>query len=89
MSLEVKIKKRLGDFRLDIDFTAENEVFALFGASGCGKSLTLKCIAGIEQPDEASRWMAASSTTPRGGLICPRSGGAWAICFRTTPCSRI
>ena len=52
MSIEVNIKKRLGDFQLDVAFTAENEIMALLGASGCGKSMTLKCIAGIETPDE-------------------------------------
>ena len=52
MVLELDIKKKLGNFKLDISFTMENEVFALLGASGCGKSMTLKCIAGIEQPDE-------------------------------------
>ena len=50
--LEVSIKKRLGSFCLNVSFTAENEIFALLGASGCGKSMTLKCIAGIEKPDE-------------------------------------
>lgn len=52
MALTVQIQKRLGDFLLDVDFTAESgEVLALLGASGCGKSLTLKCAAGIETPD--------------------------------------
>ncbi len=50
--LEVNITKRLGSFRLDVCFMAQNEIFALLGASGCGKSMTLKCIAGIEKPDE-------------------------------------
>ncbi len=52
MSLEVTIKKKVGSFSLDISFRAAEEVFALLGASGCGKSMTLKCIAGIETPDE-------------------------------------
>ena len=52
MSLSVRIKKSLGGFTLDVDFQAENGVTCLLGASGCGKSMTLKCIAGIEKPDE-------------------------------------
>ena len=52
MSLVVDIEKRLGPFRLDVDFeTDAGEVLALLGASGSGKSMTLKCIAGIEKPD--------------------------------------
>ena len=52
MSLELRIKKDFGGFVLDVDINAENEVIALLGASGCGKSMTLRCIAGIETPDE-------------------------------------
>lgn len=51
MDLRVSIRKRLRDFTLEVAFRVRDEVFALFGASGCGKSITLKCIAGIETPD--------------------------------------
>lgn len=51
MSLYVDIEKKLGNFHLKVFFEAENETLALLGASGCGKSMTLKCIAGIEKPD--------------------------------------
>lgn len=52
MSLSVSIKKSFKDFKLDIDFSAENEAVGFLGSSGCGKSLTMRCIAGIETPDE-------------------------------------
>lgn len=52
MSLEVDIRKRLDNLTLDVHFQAGDEILALLGASGCGKSMTLKCIAGIERPDE-------------------------------------
>ena len=51
MSILIDIEKQLGDFRLEVDIEAGNEVISLLGASGCGKSMTLKCIAGIEKPD--------------------------------------
>lgn len=52
MALSVDIQKQLGSFRLNVQFEAENERLALLGASGCGKSVTLRCIAGILTPDE-------------------------------------
>lgn len=51
MNLIVQIEKKLGTFHLSADFSIENETFAILGASGSGKSMTLKCIAGIETPD--------------------------------------
>lgn len=52
MSLYVDIEKTLGSFHLKVKLEAADETLALLGASGCGKSLTLKCIAGIETPDK-------------------------------------
>ena len=52
MSLTVAIRKRLGHFLLDVAFDTAEPVTGLLGASGCGKSMTLKCIAGVETPDE-------------------------------------
>lgn len=52
MKLLVQIKKQLEHMVLDVDFSVEKEAMALLGASGAGKSMTLKCIAGIETPDE-------------------------------------
>ncbi|MDO4547620.1 MAG: ATP-binding cassette domain-containing protein [Clostridia bacterium] len=51
MSIAVDIEKKLGAFSLRTYFTAGDEVVSLLGASGCGKSMTLKCIAGVERPD--------------------------------------
>ena len=52
MELQVHIKKTIGTFRLESDLQSDNGLLSLLGASGCGKTLTLKCIAGIERPDE-------------------------------------
>ena len=54
MSLSVQIIKRLQGFTLNVSFVAEAGVTALLGASGSGKSMTLRCIAGVEKPDEGS-----------------------------------
>ena len=52
MSLSVNIKKNTGSFKLDIAFESNGGVLGFLGASGSGKSMTLRCIAGIEKPDE-------------------------------------
>lgn len=52
MKVTVDIKKRLGDFCLNVQFQGDSSQIGILGASGSGKSMTLKCIAGIEVPDE-------------------------------------
>jgi len=49
--LSVNIEKQLGSFKLQTSFTAGQETTGILGVSGCGKSLTLRCIAGVETPD--------------------------------------
>lgn len=52
MSLQVEIRKHFSDFSLDVSLRTESGMLGILGASGSGKSMTLKCIAGIERPDE-------------------------------------
>ena len=52
MSLSVNIKKHFPTFTLDVNIDAQDETLGFLGESGCGKSLTMRCIAGIETPDE-------------------------------------
>ena len=52
MSLSVHIKKKLGNFQLSVDLEHPGGITGVLGASGCGKSLTLKAAAGIIKPDE-------------------------------------
>jgi molybdate transport system ATP-binding protein len=50
--LEVKIKKSLPGFSLEVDFSVNQEILAILGPSGSGKTMTLQCIAGLVKPDE-------------------------------------
>ncbi len=51
MSLSVNIKKAYPGFELDVSFDTDAKRIGILGASGSGKSLTLKSIAGIIKPD--------------------------------------
>lgn len=51
MELCVDVKKKLPGFTLRVEFGAGQDATGLLGASGSGKSMTLRCIAGIEKPD--------------------------------------
>lgn len=52
MELFVDIKKNLPGFTLNVQFEAGLDTLGLLGASGSGKSMTLRCIAGLEKPDK-------------------------------------
>ena len=46
LRLGVEIRKQLREFPLDVSFTAAKGCMGILGSSGCGKSMTLKSIAG-------------------------------------------
>ncbi|MCR5508693.1 MAG: ATP-binding cassette domain-containing protein [Lachnospiraceae bacterium] len=54
MALKVNIKKKYRDFLLDIKMMSTGRRIGILGASGSGKSLTLKSIAGLIKPDEGT-----------------------------------
>ncbi len=51
MDIKIKIRKTLNNFELDIDLESGDRRIGILGASGCGKSMTLKAVAGIVTPD--------------------------------------
>ncbi|MGB3788750.1 MAG: molybdate ABC transporter permease subunit [Phormidesmis sp.] len=50
-NLTIDITKRLPGFTLRIQCETKADLVGVLGASGAGKSLLLKCLAGIEKPD--------------------------------------
>lgn len=52
MAVDISVQKRLGNFTLNVCLKSESRRIGILGASGCGKSMTLKSIAGIESPDQ-------------------------------------
>ena len=52
MSLFAEVSKDYGSFRLEAHLEHEQGILGMLGASGSGKSMTLKLIAGIITPDK-------------------------------------
>lgn len=52
MDLVVKVKKQLGAFFLEADFSIQGDKVGVFGPSGGGKSTLVSLIAGLRHPDQ-------------------------------------
>ncbi len=52
MAIQVNIEKNFKGFSLKTAFESTTSATGILGASGSGKSMTLRCIAGIETPDK-------------------------------------
>ena len=89
MSLLVDIEKDYGGFHLCSRFETNGGITGLLGASGCGKSQTLRCIAGIQTPDRGRIVLdGVPLFDSEKKSTCLRSSGAWAISSRATRSSR-
>jgi ABC-type sugar transport system ATPase subunit len=70
----VGVTKRFGqrtvvdNVSLDV---AEGETVALLGASGCGKTTTLRLVAGLEEADSGEIWIAGERVAANGRNLVP------------------
>lgn len=89
MAIEAEIKKTLGDFKLDIQFASKARRIGILGASGSGKSMILRCIAGIETPDQGSIRLEGNTVYDSlKSTISRRKSAGSDICFKTMHCFR-
>ena len=81
----VHVTKRYGnrevvsDLSLDI---AEGDIVALLGESGCGKTTTLRMIAGLEIPDKGEVWIGGRCVAAEGRTIVPANGRGIGLVFQ-------
>jgi ABC-type Fe3+/spermidine/putrescine transport system ATPase subunit len=59
----------LSNITLDV---GEKSIVTLLGASGCGKTTTLRLIAGLEEPDRGEIFIAGRKVSTSGAMIPPK-----------------
>lgn len=57
MTLQIDIKKTIGQRHLDLTATFTEPICAIMGASGAGKTTLFKCLCGLLQADQGSIYM--------------------------------
>src|SRR5215475_93894 len=81
----IEVTKRFGrrtvvdNISLDV---AEDETVALLGASGCGKTTSLRLIAGLEEPDAGEIWIAGERVAANGRNLVPPSARSVGFVFQ-------
>ncbi|HTM07724.1 MAG TPA: ABC transporter ATP-binding protein [Verrucomicrobiae bacterium] len=66
--------KTFGDYRAldDVGFEFDHGILSILGPSGCGKTTMLRCIAGLEVPDDGSIWIDDKIQTDiKKGILVP------------------
>ena len=67
-----------------ISFVAEaNRITSLVGASGCGKTTTLRCIAGLEVPDSGEIRFGAQVVSQSGRTLVPTAARGIGMVFQS------
>lgn len=78
-----KGRRDASDFSLDLAFTAGNGATILFGPSGAGKTLTLRCVAGLERPQRGRVEMnGVPFSDAESGLFLPPEKRGFGVVFQ-------
>ena len=80
------LSKTFGDFNAldDVGFEFEHGILSILGPSGCGKTTLLRCIAGLEVPDDGSVSIADKVQTDiRKGILVPPYSRAIGFVFQS------
>lgn len=90
MRLIVDIQKELKSHTLRIQFETKTQTTGILGASGCGKSMLLKCIAGVETADKGQIVLNDQVLfDAEKRSICRRNNEKLVFCFSSMRCSLI